>query len=419
MTRPSFASRRGAILVCLVLVVLLMPVAYPLVILATDDDLYYWVAPVLSDFPLLLLIMLVAPDVWRRARRRELGTGTLLWLVLLVPLAASFLVHPSLQGAQTLFRQLGVVALAASVSGLTGRIEQNVWTGAVTLVALAESALALLQEQHGGPLGLRDLGEWPGGFNAFGESWAVRGTAPHHQVLSAIGLVGASVMLYRASRSTRPLVWLALAAVAIVPVGITYSRAAALALALGCLPLLRATLSGDRLARLALVALLLGAGIPALIWNSGWLYRGTNDPIGDKGRGDLVQQALAVIAEDPLFGAGTGRYRLVVQERFGATAQSTLPVHNVPLLVAAESGVPAGLVVLIALIVIGRRALAGGPFALSAYAILLPHLLIDIHPYIAVQGITLFGLWLGLLDLAHRTPIEVGRAAPMLRERHG
>ncbi len=61
--------RRALVLVCLVVVVLLTQIAYPLVIIRKDEALYYWIAPVLSDIPLVALVALIAPEIVRRMSR--------------------------------------------------------------------------------------------------------------------------------------------------------------------------------------------------------------------------------------------------------------------------------------------------------------------------------------------------------------
>ena len=97
-------------------------------------------------------------------------------------------------------------------------------------------------------------------------------------------------------------------------------------------------------------------------------------------------------------GVGPGRYVLELEERKDVPrGVEVQPVHNVPLLVAAENGVPSAVVLGLALVLLGLHAWRRGPPARALYAAYLPFLFFDVLPYGNVQGLAVTGFWLGLL----------------------
>jgi len=81
-------------------------------------------------------------------------------------------------------------------------------------------------------------------------------------------------------------------------------------------------------------------------------------------------------------------------------------VHVVPLMIAVEGGIPAGIVTIVLLTLLGIRSLrAGGP-ALAIYIAYMPFVLLEHHPYSHEQGLVMTGLWLGFLIRA-TAPAEI------------
>jgi len=103
-----------------------------------------------------------------------------------------------------------------------------------------------------------------------------------------------------------------------------------------------------------------------------------------------------LIAADPIFGVGPGRTMVAIRDRADRVPGSIVelnPPHDVPIAIAVEAGVPAGLVALALLVALGLRALRRGTAALLAYAVLVPYLVIDNWPYTTGAGLIVLGLW--------------------------
>lgn len=273
----------------------------------------------------------------------------------------------------------------------------------VAVVAGMQTFLAVAQLVREDAVGLDALGEEPLPFWEFGRALAPQGTMVHVYPLAALALLSATAAVAFVVRRHLPDRLLALVAVCIASVGFTFSRAGALALALVLATLAVGGARSDRRTRLAMVALVAGAAVPGVIWNDGWAARGGDTREGDvsTGRVVLMRQAKDLIAGEPAFGVGPGRYVIELRDR-GVDPANTggmlKPVHNLPLLVAAEAGVVAGALVVALLAVLGWRAWRAGPVALAVYLAYLPYTLLDHFPYSFPQGLVMTGVWIGVIE---------------------
>jgi hypothetical protein len=374
----------------MVLVVLPFGSGFPL----TDDPYPHYRAVPWLDLALLALVIAAAPLSVRRMRSARLGAGAGLWAAVVLLLAISFALQPTALGAQTLLRIVGVLAIAVTLASLGG-VERALIVGVLAAVALLEVGVAALQLVAGAPLGV--IGETPDPLLRQGQALLPRGTLSHSYVFTALGAVSALLIAEHALGSRRPALWSAIAGLAAVPVGLSCSRAALAGFGAAC-AVLATVARGDRWVRWLLVALLLGAGIPFLVQRDGWVAR------AEEG----VDQASTLIAEHPLLGVGPGGYVGAARERF-PDVPYTQSVHNVPLLVAAEGGIPAGLVVALMVLVLAWRAIRAGPAALALWCAFAPYVLVDALPYQAAQGTVLLGLWIGGLDRAAASPVAQWR----------
>lgn len=387
MDRP-----RGLSLTCLTLVLLLAP--FTAGIPLTDEPLLaYRVVVVPSDLPLLALTLLVS---WRLLRRGRppVRPGAALFAAIVALLVLGFVLAPSPIGAQTLFRMLGALAIAVVVADLRTP-ERRFVLVVLALVAVLETALAIAQVIAGGPIGV--VGEAPAPLIVHGTSYLPRGTFLHPYPLAGYALVIAALALGRGIDPGPARPWYVAAALAIVPVGITYSRAALAGLLAGILVIGRAALSRP-LYRGAVIALVLGAGVPALVWSGGWVARVEAEDTSTSYHLLLQGQAMVLIAEHPLLGVGTGRYLDAARRRFPDPPRPHQPVHSVPLILAAEAGVPAGVLSLALLAALGWRALRAGPMPGALFLMFVPYVLIDVYPYVGWQGPAILGVWVGSLD---------------------
>jgi len=361
---------------------------------------------------------------------RRLVRGPGRWAVRVYGLAVVLLgvsaaLHPGVRAAHTVLELAAGVVLAAVVAESVGTPWGRLLAATAGGVAAVETAWSTYQTATGHRLGLLALGEQPGPFNAVGGSLAPLGSMTHAYLLAGFGAVAAGLLLLQARHEARPRPWVLAAALAIAPVGYTYSRSAALGvvIALGVLGVglvwsarRRAADPGPggpatwvRLPLAApLLAVALGAGGPALLAVHGWWARAdqtatarTADQLTTE-RAHLVHEALGLLDAHPLVGVGPGGYIPALARHYRQEPDAVLnrltPVHNVPLLAATEGGLAVGVAMVGVLAVAGWRAARSGPLALAVYLLFLPWWLLDHFPWTATQGVFMAALWLGVLD---------------------
>lgn len=352
-----------------------------------------------ADAALIALTLLSLPRLLAAARRPRGAEGAT-WLLLFALLAVAFLVHPSAWGVDVLLRILAAAALYRVVADLAPR-ERGLVAGALGFAAILQAPIALLQFVGRGPLGLQALGELGEDLISYGGGPPLaRGTLGHEFILAGLALVSASVLLGEGLRSARPAPWLLSASLALVPVGFVYARTVSISVGLACASLVRPAFRSSR-QRWALAALLVGAGVPALVASEGWagsLARGLGSD-----RGAILMQALAIVADEPVFGVGPGGYLPALRERPELHVTRELQnVHNVPVMIAAEAGIPAAVAGGALLLLLGWRAFRAGAPALTLYLAYAPWFVLDVLPYVTPQGVVLTGLWVAFLRHAER-----------------
>jgi hypothetical protein len=365
-----------------------------------------------SDLPLVALVVLAGADVVRRAFRRSrngdsLGMGARLLLGVVVVMVAALLAHPSLRGGQTIFRLLGAVIVAGVISDLRAGAERAMAVAALAAWTMVQTALAVVQKVQGHDIGLQRLGEFTFPFYRFASGvLAPQGTMIHPYLLAGLAVLAGSIMTWVVVVDRRRL-WWAVTAIAIAPLAFTYSRAGLLGyvLVLGCVGLAALQRRGRYLA--AALALVVGMAVPLTVWGGGWTQRAkdTTGTAVDTGRGVLIRQSFFIIRHHPLLGVGPGRYVIDLRNRHVDTSKTGhvhKPVHNLPLLAAAEGGVLAGLLMAAMLVALGWEARRGGLPALAVFFGYLPFTLLDHFPYTFPQGLAMTAVWIGALDLVGR-----------------
>ena len=395
---PS-ALRGGLLLVAVILVP--FNVEIQLAEYGGFSDLQHRVSIFLFDIPLIALALLsFVPLV--KMRSGALRSSLMLGAALVALTTIALVVHPSARGVQMTIRLVvNLIVPAVTWAALT-RGWQRGLCAALIGSAFLQTAIGIGQVVRGETLGLTFLGENPP-LLPFGDALGAKGTFVHPYMLAGFALIacGAAIVAYLDLRERAWLVALALAA---VPIGLTYSRMSAVAVLGIAVVLLVARFRKELRTLPALVALLLGLGVPALATLDAW--RGKAEPVpAETGldavtnyRGTFTDQALDLIAEEPAVGVGPGLYVLALEEQqVVPPGEEVFPVHNVPLLVAAESGIPAGALVTAMLVLLGLVAVRSGTGAVVVYLAFLPFLLLDHFPYDNFQGLTMSGVWVGMI----------------------
>ncbi len=366
------------------------------------------------DLALVGLLAVGAAPLARRIRTGDAGAGTVLWACLAAVMSLAWLVHPSVRGLHTVVELWAVAVLAGTIAeALDGGLATLV-VGSVGAIAILETAWATTQLATGSPLGLRRLGELPDPFLPFTASVkAPMGTMVHIYVLAALGLTAGALLAWRSLTAEHPARWQTAAAVAVVPVGFTFSRTGAITLVVVLAGFVVAGVhsrraGGARRFAGAALALCVGAGVPAAVWSSGWHSRATQTTSATSAaqlttdRFHLDHEAIDQIGANPVAGVGPGRYLASLKARWHVEPDRSVgifkPVHDVVLLVTAEGGLLAGAVLVLLLGVVGWRALRAGPVALTLFALFVPFALLDHFNYTYAQGLVLTGVWLGVMD---------------------
>jgi O-antigen ligase len=347
------------------------------------------------ELPLAALALsLLGPGIVPRTRAAQLAAAAT--ALLLGWTAVSLLVHPGLFGTLRLARMAGVAAFVAAVARTRWDL-RALAAGAVLGVAGLESALAIAESALGHGLGYGSVGEREVLF-VIGVGRAPTATFAHPYILASFAVVAAALGAALALMVPRYRRYLAAAALlAIVPVGLTFGREGALAAAL-----LVATLAVGAVARRSTavatvaLALALGAGVAAAARADVWTGRLGDVVAGERGdpggRIVLMRQALSLTGSHPLTGVGPARYVIAVAD-LPSTGDRPLPVHNAALLVAAESGAPAGLAFLAILVLLGVAATRGGVGPLAVYITYIPFLMFHHFPVSQPQGLGVTALW--------------------------
>jgi O-antigen ligase len=315
----------------------------------------------------------------------------------------AFIVHASAEGVQTFLRLLTALAIIVTVATLRSPVERATVVGCLAGIAALQGILALAQIAHGGPLGLSWLGESPalmaGGRQ--GQLISPEGTMTHPHMLASLAVLTGTIVAAQVVRAWPAVPWSVAEAIALAPAGFTYARTALAGVGAAAIMYLRGAIASRPGYRVALLALVIGFGVPALIGLDGW-GRKTDDVTFANGRDELTAQALLLIKADPLIGVGPGREMQALRAlQARSPEQVTLlnAVHDVPLTVAIEAGIPGLAAVALLLVVAGYRALRGGGPSLAIFVGYMPFVLLDHFPYSYQHGLVLTAVWLGAIEL--------------------
>ena len=375
-----------------------------------------------SDVPVAGLVV-VSARMWARHRRRPTAATALLavlgaWAIVALAL------HPSAPGLLLVFRLLGAAAIAASVVEIAGTTHAHVVVRCLLGATAVQGVLAVAQVLNDGPLGLTFLGETQR-WTYLGDHAAGQGTFNHPYILAGWTLVVfAMVMAIRRRGAPDALDDVATLVVGAI-MGITYSRAALLALAIAA-PCVALAVRRRAVAPRTIVLFVVGAVAAGAVFSGGWVdkARATATAAASRSveaastdRGVLLGDAIEIIEEHPAAGVGPSRYLAGLQRVEDVAPDDFKPVHNVPLLATAENGLPAAVILTALLAALMLAAVRSGPLTVALGALYAPFLLFDHFPYYSVQGLIATGLWIGVVDAVTSGRVAVDAPWAAIRRR--
>lgn len=323
------------------------------------------------------------------------------------------LVHPSVSGFELTVRLGACVIVVLVMAELGHALLRGPVLWALLVVGLEQSILATGQVLAGRALGLTLLGlgeaqSFP--LILFAGLPSARGTFFHPYILAGFAVIASTIIFARTVLldKQRRSMYVATCAVG-APIGLTYSRMSVLAL-LGVAAFALAAPRVDRRRHAQGVsALLLGALVPALVTLDGWVARGQQSlgegGVGEGGAADkfssgrltFLEQAGGLIRDEPFFGVGPTSY-VDVLGRVDPSLDLVFHVHVVPVLIAAESGILAGVVFVLLMVGLAVQAWRTGAVARALFCAPLPFLLLDHFLYSTTQGLVLLAVWIGCLS---------------------
>jgi hypothetical protein len=315
-------------------------------------------------------------------------------------LVGAFVAHPSPRGVDLAFRVAAGLAVIHAFTRLRSDGRRHV-VAALAVVGAVEAVIACLESLKGGAVGLGAL-EFGGFFYRFGSSTAAHAGFDHPYHLACFLLVALAAAAVGATRGDRLPGWLAGAAVIGGGLATTYSRAVlvTLVVVLGILVLARGETATRRRRRQVAGAIVIGFFLVAVSFGDGWISRGNDTSTGqnlDSNRIDYARDALRLTRDHPFLGVGPGRYTIALQS---VPHKDLLPVHDFPLLEAAEGGVLAGVLAAALLVAIAWRALRRGVMAMAVFCSLALFYVLDAYPYVFATGLAISAVWLGLQEIA-------------------
>jgi len=401
---PTSGGRVGILVPPLVAVLVL---ATPLVTSATFDKTLGQLAGVAVLTMLAFLVVLTLPHSLTSLRSPFVAASWLAWMLVLA-MAAGLLIHSptSTTGALLTFVAAGGAALASSI-GTMGwdrfrryvavplLITATIQSVVVALQALSNRALVLEWVETGAELETIDGVLRPQGTMDFVFE-------PALLALVALGVCPAFIPQAGKARA----VWLGALALVSTTIGFTYSRSAMLGVLLLVGALWITGRRGAPWAKQAAAVIAGGVAVAVVLSFSGWLARIDHTTTGSLddaslGRITLAATALEIIRDHPL-GVGTHRYLEVLDDGYLEEGEPGLRVHNFSLLIAAELGVVASLLLTTLLITVAVQAIRAGPWQAGVFLVLAPFLVFDVLYYDRSVGILIFMVWLGALAAAHR-----------------
>lgn len=375
----------------------------------------------------VLVVLATAIDGEALAGLRTRPATVILYAVLAVGAIIAFVFNASGAGAILAFSIVAPIGIVLSVSRYSIS-ELRSYVALPLLVTTAIQAVVVaVQTATESAVGYSLL--HPGGTLLVTNDTIVRpqGMFDHVYEPAAVALITIGIGLALLPESGRLRTgFLVGVGAAATTIALTHSRSALLGLLLVLLIAAIAAFRGDRGLRAGLVVVAAAFVIPALLTASAWQVRFDESATSDLddaslGRVTLARQAITMAGDHPIVGVGPNRYMAVLEAKY--TVDETYPyvVHNEPLMLAAELGIPAAVVVTLLLVWAGAQAVRAGYRPLLLYAAPLAFVVFDVLLYNKPVGLLLFAVWAGVMaamSVAGRKSLVASRESRYLAGGH-
>ncbi len=368
--------------------------------------------------PLDVISIMVAaaalPLVFRRDTYERYAIGLIGIIAFVVITAIAVAAEPSAEGVLRIVRLSGAAGVVVSVRWMSPSTYMAAVVWPLTASVLIQAPWALLQtfvwgNGHESAITARFDHAWTHGY----------GTMDGGYALAAFVVLAIAIILGSgAFRRLHPLMWVAVV-VGSASIATSFGRQAvlaALAIAffygLGFIAKRRWEYVAGAVA--TVVPMTLG------IWRTwvGWSVRASETAAGfQSGRESMLERAFTVIGRNPLTGVGPGRYPPYLAE-IGLTPTDATIVHNVPVLITAEYGIPIGVLFTLWIGLVGLASVFTSFRAMAIFAVVAPYLLFD-HPHVVYgYGVASMGVWLAALEFHRRNRTEPVLGRPPAAETH-
>jgi hypothetical protein len=401
------------------LLVVLVPLALVRILWAPPGGDLDWCRRIqVAPFDAVLVLVLGWMVVQRREVAALFSNRTVRgWSIALAVIGAvSFAAHPSPLGVVFALRLASGVGLIALIAvAWRSPVARRALLATIAIAGVAQAVLGMVQSLRGSTFGIAPL-DFSWELMRFGSSAAAQGSLPHPYHLTGYLVVaqGAALLGLRQAAADRAPRWPWLVAVAVLACGtsITYSRAALL----GQIAVVVAALvarADRRVLVAAAVAVVLGTALGAVGFGDGWVARsgrtvGAEGQSIDSHRTTRLKEAKGLIESSPVVGVGPGRYVDALADGKPGDYQ---PAHQVIAHMAAELGIPGGIVVVALLVVLGLRLLKGGSWTVMVGAPTFSLAMLGTIPYVPFTTLAMSGVWLGLVR-ASMAPVTASSEPP-------
>jgi O-Antigen ligase len=334
---------------------------------------------------------------------RSWSAPVLFSLALAATAVVAFVFHPSGAGAILTFAVVTPVGIVLSVAGFDRAELRRFVAGPLLATTAIQAAIVVVQSITETAFGYNLL--HPGAELLVTNETIARpqGLFDHVYEPAAVALiaVAAGLALVPAAGRAR---WLFLGgiAAATTTVALTHSRSALLGLMLVVAVAVLASIRRDRDLRIPALVTVVAFLIPALLTASAWQVRFNESTASDLddaslGRLTLARQAIDMAGDHPIVGVGPNRYMTVLETDYTVDQDYPYVVHNESLMMAAELGIPAGILLTALMSWAGIQALLAGYRPTLLYVAPLGFYVFDVLLYNKPVGLLLFAVWCGVL----------------------